>query len=61
MEKHRLEKSLTVRHLTTTEALLMEMHPLVRYPVGKSLMIRHRTAKNLLEKLRTVRNPRKIC
>ena len=41
--------------------LLMEMHPLVRYPVGKSLMLRHRTAKNLLEKPRTVRNPRKIC
>lgn len=53
--------SLTDRHQTATEALLMEMHPLVRYPVGKSLMLRHRTAKNLLEKLRTVRNPRKIC
>ena len=52
-----------VRHLTATEALLM-----VRHPVGKSLTARLLTvmevllmAKNLQVKLRTVRNPRKIC
>ena len=29
--------------------------------IDGNVMLRHRTAKNLLEKPRTVRNPRKIC